>query len=48
MLKMPIKKVEPGVKSPATTINSLSKNQENVNLLSNKFRISKLTVIVKI
>ena len=26
----PIKKVEPGVKSPATTINSISKNQENV------------------
>lgn len=27
----PIKKVEPGVKSPATTINSISKNQDNVN-----------------
>lgn len=27
----PIKKVEPGVKSPATTINSISKNQYNVN-----------------
>lgn len=28
---MPIKKVEPGVKSPATTVNSISQNQNNVN-----------------